>query len=179
MQKSLLKIGALIFIGLWNNQINAATKYELKKLFVVYKALDPLSISIEQPEKITVKSGTESFRYSEMNQSKSKIKVGVKAPYMRGADDILDTVYGTVTFNLVNGGNFSLNSPEGKSFQGRGFIVDGPSELDRKVLPLTRTSSSMEYTGNIEIDAIFNESNQNVTLGNYSGTLKLEVRYGG
>lgn len=148
-----------------------------KQLVVVYKVLNPLTVTVEMPEKMTVKSGNQSFKYSEIIESKKRIGIKVAAPY-HARDEILDKVYGTATLRMQNGGKFELTSDEGNKIKGRGFFPSVSETATEEVLPLYTTTSSDKYEARTEVDAVFNEDKAMMKLGKYKGVLRIDVTYG-
>ncbi len=151
-----------------------------KQLVVIYKVLNPLSVVVDKPEKMIVKSSKESFKYSDVVQSRSPLNVKIEAPY-NVRDEILDKIYGTATLTLENQGNFELKKIDDNSeiIKGRGFF---PSEGEKKyqmILPLNDGSAVNKYQASTTIDAVFNEEKTEMLMGNYKGVLILDVTYGG
>lgn len=174
-----MKKGTVFLLGLcfWQN-IYSTTKINFsKQLVVIYKVLNPLSVTVETPEKMTVKSGDQVFRYSDVIASKKKIGIKVEAPY-HARDEILDRVYGTAKLQMQNSGNFELISTDGSKIKGRGFFAPISEQATEQILPLYTTSSSGKYEARTEVDAVFNEERSVMKLGQYSGVLKIDVTYG-
>lgn len=148
-----------------------------KQLVVIYKVLSPLKVTVEPTEKMVVKSGTQSFKYSETVASKQYIGIKIEAPYNE-RDEILDRIYGTATIELVNGGKFSLRDSSGEEIQGRGYFPSQGENSFKQVLPLYNTSFANKYEARTEVDAIFNEEQKMMKLGTYKGVLTVNVTYG-
>lgn len=167
----------LIGICIWKNLYSITRINFSKQLVVIYKVLNPLSVTVETPEKMTVKSGDQVFKYSEVTPSKKRVAIKVEAPY-HARDEILDRVYGTAKLKMQNNGNFELVSKNGSKIKGRGFFPSISEQAIEQILPLYTTSSSGKYEARTEIDAIFNEERSNMKLGEYSGVLRIDVTYG-
>lgn len=169
----------LFFISfcLCKNLYSVTTINFSKQLVVIYKVLNPLSVTVEIPEKMTVKSGDQAFKYSDVTASKKKIGVKVEAPY-HARDEILDRVYGTAKLRMQNNGNFELVSTDGSKIKGRGFFSSVSEQAIEQTLPLYTTSSSGKYEARTEVDAMFNEERNVMKLGQYSGVLRIDVTYG-
>lgn len=148
-----------------------------KQLVVIYKVLNPLTVSVDVPEKMVVKAGNQSFKYSDSIASKRKIGIKVEAPYYN-RDEILDLVYATATLRMRNKGNFDLIGNNGTKIKGRGFFPSVGENATEKVLPLYTTTLNGKYEARTEIDAVFNENNSEMKLGEYSGVLTIDVTYG-
>ena len=174
MRKRIIFLLALYF---WQN-VYSITKINFsKQLVVIYKVLNPLKVTVETPEKMTVRSGNQIFKYSDVVASRKKIGIKVEAPY-HARDEILDKVYGTATLTMQNSGNFDLIEKNGTKIKGRGFFSSGGNQDVKQVLPLYTSTSSGKYEARTEIDAIFNEDQTTMKLGEYRGVLKIDVTYG-
>lgn len=167
----------LIGICIWKNLYSTTRMNFSKQLVVIYKVLNPLSVTVETPEKMTVKSGDQVFKYSEVTPSKKRVTIKVEAPYHE-RDAILDRVYGTAKLKMQNNGNIELVSKNGNKIKGRGFFPLGSEQAIEQILPLYTTSSSGKYEARTEVDAIFNEERSTMKLGEYSGVLTIDVTYG-
>ena len=174
-----MKKGIIFLLGffLWQNIYSVTNINFSRQLVVIYKVLNPLSVTVDPVEKMTVKSGTQVFRYSEVISSKRKIGIKVEAPYHE-RDDILDRVYGTATLTMQNDGKFDLRSTDGKIVKGRGFFSLISDSATKQILPLYTSTSSGKYEARTEVDAIFNEEQKEMKLGEYSGVLSIDVTYG-
>ena len=148
-----------------------------KQLVVIYKVLNPLTVTVDTPEKMVVKSGRQSFKYSDSIVSQKKIQIKVEAPYY-DRDEILDQVYATATLRMQNDGKFDLVGKDGSKIKGRGFFPSISEYATVKVLPLYTTTINGKYEARTEIDAVFNEDNSEMKLGEYSGVLTIDVTYG-
>lgn len=146
-----------------------------KQLVVIYKVLDPLSVIVDKPEKMVVKAGNQTFRYSEVVSSRSPLNIKIETPYNE-RDEILDQIYGTATLELENNGNFNLtDSLTNNTIKGRGFFSNNTSHL---TLPLYNASTPNKYQASTTVDAVFNEDKKEMLMGNYKGVLRLNVTYG-
>lgn len=150
-----------------------------KQLVVIYKVLNPLKVTVEPTEKMTVKRGTQKFKYSDSIDSRKKIEIKIEAPY-NTRDEILDKIYGTATLQMQNNGIFDMVdiTDKNKIIKGKGFFVNGGEGVSKQVLSLYNTSFKDKYEARTEIDAIFNEENKMMELGTYSGVLRIDVTYG-
>lgn len=150
-----------------------------KQLVILYKVLDPLTVEVDTPEKMTVKSGREKFKYSEVTSSKKPLNVKVEAPY-KERDLILDTIYGTATLELLNNGRFELKSIEdqNKVVKGRGFFSEVGENTSKMKLELFNSNVANKYQASTKIDAIFNEDQDEMLMGTYKGVMILNVTYG-
>ncbi len=169
----------MLLIGLcwWQNVYTATTINFTKQLVVIYKVLDPLSVIVDKPEKMTVSVGDQTFKYSEVSTSKSPLNIKIETPY-NDRDEILDKIYGTAALKLANNGDFNLvnSTTNTEIIKGRGFFKDGSSSL---ILPLYNASTPNKYQASTTVDAIFNEERKQMLMGNYKGVLILNVTYGG
>ncbi|WP_448820824.1 hypothetical protein [Cetobacterium sp.] len=148
-----------------------------KQLVVIYKVLNPLTVTVDTPEKMVVKAGNQSFKYSDSVASKKKIGIKVEAPYYK-RDEILDLVYATATLKMQDNGNFYLTSADGTKIKGRGYFPSVGEKAVIQTLPLYTTTVNGKYEARTEVDAVFNEDNSEMKLGEYSGVLKIDVTYG-
>lgn len=151
-----------------------------KQLVVIYKVLNPLSVVVDKPEKMIVKSSKETFKYSSVIQSRAPLNVKIEAPY-KVRDEILDKIYGTATLVLRNHGNFELKKIDDASniVKGRGFFPSKGEQIYEMVLPLNDASAANKYQASTTIDAVFNEDKKEMAMGSYKGVLILDVTYGG
>lgn len=177
MQKIKIKILALFLIstiGYAKTVINFS-----KQLVVIYKVLNPLRVTVDPVEKMTVKSGTQQFKYSETVDSKKKIGIKIEAPY-NTRDEILDKIYGTATLQMHNNGIFDMVDvgDSSKIIKGRGFFPNEGETVSKQTLSLYNTSFKDKYEARTEVDVIFNEENNLMKLGTYSGVLRIDVTYG-
>lgn len=103
-----------------------------KQLVVIYKVLNPLSVVVDKPEKMIIKSSKDTFKYSSVTQSRAPLNVKIEAPY-KVRDEILDKIYGTATLVLRNYGNFELKKIDDSSntIKGRGFFLVRENRLMR------------------------------------------------
>lgn len=151
-----------------------------RQLVVIYKVLSPLSVVVDKPEKMVVKKGKDTFKYSSVIRSQAPLNVRIEAPY-NFRDEILDRIYGTATLTLKNQGKFDLKKIDdySKTIDGRGFFPTEGEQSYKMVLPLNDVSAANKYQASTKIDAIFNENKVEMLMGNYKGVLILDVTYGG
>ena len=151
-----------------------------RQLVVIYKVLNPLSVVVSKPEKMTVRRSKDTFKYSDVIQSRAPLDVKIEAPY-NVRDEILDKIYGTATLILRNQGQFELRKVDDNSsvIKGRGFFPTKGEKSYEMVLPLNDASATNKYQASTMIDAIFNEDKKDMLIGNYKGVLILDVTYGG
>lgn len=166
-----------------------------KNLVVLYKVLDPLIVTVDKPQKIVIPAIQKTYKYSEYSQGNRKLQVKVETPFNKGMiDDILRKVYEKVYFKLQNEGNFDLNytgkkdkETENTVIKGKGYFVDnkvGATENLKKVqiekdFASTVNSEQNKFSTTTEIDAEFTIDKENIPMGVYTGTLKLDVWFGG
>lgn len=154
-------------------------------IVIVYKVLDPLVVTVEQPEKIVVPAGVTTFKYSEYSKNKKKLNVRVKSSYTGHVDNILRKIYERVHFELQNGGMFDLihEKEKSKKIIGKGYFVDGGLAPEGE----KKTYYNKEFSNNLVVDS-FNASTQidvefnkeaTLPMGIYTGTLKLNVWFNG
>ena len=178
----MLKKILLIFkIILFSQNIYSATTINFtKQLVVIYKVLDPLSVTVDIPEKMTVKAGKESFKYSDVISTKAPLNVKIEAPYNL-RDEILDKIYGTATLVLKNQGEFTLTDLKNSTntIKGRGFFPTEGDKAYQLILPLNDASAANKYQASTTINAMFNEELKEMVMGTYKGVLVLDVTYGG
>ena len=162
---------------------------EEQKISIIYKVVDPIIVQIENPpQKITVSSGQKNFTYSEMAKDKRMISVRVNAPYnQNNIDNLLRAIYERVYFSLQNNGSFELKSATDPTsiIQGNGYFVDPAAGI---VATSKQTSYNQEFANSVggtnfytttQIDADFTMPQENMPMGIYSGTLRLDVWFGG
>lgn len=164
-----------------------------KNLVVLYKALDPLIVKVDEPKRIIIPAKRNTYKYSEYSSDHRKLKVDVSTSYNKDQiDDILRKVYENVYFKLQNDGNFDLThvkkeneKVENVTIKGKGYFVDNSvSATDKeKKSEITKPFSSSvvgnKFSTTTEIDAEFTVDNDNIPMGVYTGTLKLDVWFGG
>lgn len=157
----------------------SATNFNFnKQLIVIYKVLDPLSVIVDTPEKMIVKKGTQSFKYSEVTSS-GPLNIKIEAPY-NTRDKILDKIYGTATLELQNAGIFELIETTNPNLKidGQGFFPTEGESSYRLSLPLDHATIPNTYQAATTVDAIFNKNNKVMLMGKYKGVLILDVTYG-
>lgn len=164
-----------------------------KNLVVLYKALDPLIVKVDEPKRIIIPAKRNTYKYSEYSSDHRKLKVDVSTSYNKDQiDSILRKVYENVYFKLQNDGNFDLThvkkeneKVENVTIKGKGYFVDNSvSATDKeKKSEITKPFSSSvvgnKFSATTEIDAEFTVDNDNIPMGVYTGTLKLDVWFGG
>lgn len=173
------KIKILLILVLLSIYSYSATKINFsKQLVVIYKVLDPLSVRVDTPEKMTVRKGNETFRYSQVVQSRTPLNVQISAPY-NSRDEILDEIYGTAKLELRNRGEFELKELQNPNFKikGKGFFGSAEDEYQIN-LPLYNATTPNMYQASAQIDAIFNSDKEEMLMGTYKGVLILDVTYG-
>lgn len=157
---------------------------------IIYKIVDPVIVEVEKPQKIVVSSGQKNFTYSEMVKDRKRIGVKVNTPYNPTMiDDVLRAIYERVYFSLQDNGNFDLKNttdPTNVSIiKGKGYFVDQNSGV---LAAEKRTFYDKEFANSVggvgfytttEIDADFTMQQDNMPMGVYTGTLKLDVWFGG
>lgn len=170
----------IVIFVLLVNYVYPITKLNYaKQLVVLYKVLDPLTVEVDIPEKMTVKSGHEKFKYSEVISSRKPLNVKVEAPY-KDRDLILDTIYGTATLELQNNGRFDLKNTKDPNIviEGRGFFPEVGENVSKMKLELFNSNVANKYQAFTKIDAVFNESQNEMLMGTYKGVMILSVTYG-
>lgn len=164
-----------------------------KSLVVLYKVLDPLIVKVDEPKRIIIPAKKNTYKYSEYSEDHRKLKVDVSTSYNKDKiDDILRKVYENVHFKLQKDGAFELNrvkkeneKAENVVIKGKGYFVDSSvsaTEKDKKTQITKPFSSSVvgnKFSATTEIDAEFTVDNDNIPMGVYKGTLKLDVWFGG
>lgn len=160
------------------------TGNDKKTITIVYKILEPLIVNIEKPEKIIARRNEKEFSYS--SKKGKPLLVTVEAPYNNGTiDDILRKVYEKVYFKLEEEGNFYLENKEESSYRilAKGYFVDSNIvNKNSKVtyyykdFPSKVEGNSFYTTTGIDVDFYINND---IPLGVYEGTLKLNVWFGG
>lgn len=158
------------------------------RVTIIYKIVDPIIVDVEQPQKLIVSANQKKFTYSEVNRDKKRINVRINAPYNQNhsIDSILRAIYEKVYLELQNDGKFELQN-EKKSqniIKGKGYFVDNEAKVMSKD---KQTFYSKEFSNRVngnkfyttsQIDADF-EMDENMPMGVYKGTLKLNVWFGG
>lgn len=159
------------------------------RVTIIYKIVDPLIVDVEQPQKLVIGANQKKFTYSEASKDKKRVNVKVNAPYNQNhsIDNILRAIYAKVYFELQDKGEFNLThtkNPE-NIIKGQGYFVDkeaGISSNDKKTFYnkdfSNRVNGNKFYTTS-QIDADFEMTKENMPMGVYSGTLKLNVWFGG
>lgn len=164
-----------------------------KSLVVLYKVLDPLIVKVDEPKRIIIPAKKNTYKYSEYSEDHRKLKVDVSTSYNQNEiDDILRKVYENVYFKLQNNGEFELNrvkkeneKAENIVIKGKGYFVDNSAsaiEQDKKTQitkPFSSNVAGNKFSATTEIDAEFTVDNDNIPMGVYKGTLKLDVWFGG
>ena len=168
----------IIFILLSLYTYSATSFNFTKQLVVIYKVLEPLSVIVDKPEKMIVKKGTQSFKYSEV-ASLGPLNIKIEAPYNE-RDEILDKIYGTATLELQNNGAFELIETTNSDLKidGQGFFPAEGESSYKMVLSLYNASVSNKYQASTTVDVVFNKNNKEMLMGTYKGVLILDVTYG-
>lgn len=161
---------------------------EKGKLRIMYKLLDPLIVTVEQPTKIKTNTLNREFTYSSKNNG-HRIKVNVRAPYNDGViDNYLREIYKNVYFELEKQGEFDLNNTTKKDalpIKGKGYFVDESSGVyakDKKTFYTKEFSNRVSgnaFVSSTEIDVDFKLPDGEVPMGVYKGTLTLNVWFSG
>lgn len=188
MKKIIFIFFILIFSFSYSQTHWSGTNYQ-NSLVVLYKALDPLIVTVDQPQKIIIPASRGTYKYSLYSQSKRTLNVKVTAQYNKDKiDDILRKVYERVYFKLQNNGEFDLihKDQNDKKIKGKGFFVDNDSNASEtnKLSEINKAFAGSvgdeKFSATTEIDAEFTiDDVSNVPMGVYSGTLKLDVWFGG
>lgn len=180
MRQNSLKLRILLGLSiLWSQTYSATIFNTANHVVVIYKILDPLTVSADKPEKLTVSaSNREPFKYTSSSTSKKPINIKIERPY-NTRDNILDAIFSKATLEIQSQGNFELTETKDntKKIGGRGFFIDSKSH--RTVVPLNSGGGSSRYQGSADLDVIFNEKKEKIELGIYKGVLKVDVLYGG
>lgn len=158
-------------------------------LVVLYKVLDPLIVEVEQPERIVIPASNGSYRYSNYSKSRRPLTVKVSAKYNKDkVDDILRKIYERVYFKLDNNGDFELTNKKygDKKIKGKGYFIDSEakatetnklSEIDKEFSGSVG-AEKFNATTQVDADFIINDIT-NTPMGEYQGTLMLDVWFGG
>ena len=164
----------IIFILLSLYTYSATSFNFTKQLVVIYKVLEPLSVIVDKPEKMIVKKGTQSFKYSEV-ASLGPLNIKIEAPYNE-RDEILETA----TLELQNNGTFELIETTNSDLKidGQGFFPAEGESSYKMVLSLYNASVSNKYQASTTVDVVFNKNNKEMLMGTYKGVLILDVTYG-
>lgn len=157
------------------------------KISIIYKIVDPLIVTVEEPEKLIVSANQKTFTYSKMSSKKAPLVVKVTSSYNQNTiDEILRKIYETVYFQLQNGGKFELkNGAEQKVITGNGYFVDSQvtategAKLTEISKPFSSTVSGNTFSTTTGIDVDFTLPDGDVPMGIYRGTLYLNVWFGG
>lgn len=184
--KRLIILSLFLIINIFSYS-NVIWDGENQKISIIYKIVDPIIVNVDIPERITVSSGQKNFTYSHMVKDKRMITVKVNAPYNPSMiDNVLRAIYERVYFSLQNNGEFDLkNSTEQAIIKGKGYFVDSNEGI---LATAKRTSYDKEFANNVsgtnfytttQIDADFTMGQENMPMGVYTGTLKLDVWFGG
>lgn len=164
-------------------------KGEDSPLVILYKALDPLIVTVEQPDKIIIPASKGTYKYSLYSQSKKPLSVKVAAKYNENTvDNILRKVYERAYFRLRDNGNFELLHKEqkDKKIKGKGYFIDDEVQATetKKLYEINKEfagsvgHNKFSTTTQIDVDFIIDDTN-NAPMGVYNGTLKLDVWFGG
>lgn len=153
------------------------------RIRIIYKIVDPLIVTVDTPKKMTVSANQKTFTYSGVTNDHKPLLVTVKSSYNK-VDDILRKIYETVYFELPNDGKFTLtNQNTQKVIQGEGYFVDGTIGRATKTKnlskPFINTVNGTNFTATTHIDSEFTLPEGDVPMGVYTGTLKLNVWFGG
>lgn len=163
-------------------------KSEDGRIRVIYKVLDPLIVTVEQPKRIIASTLDKKFTYSSKNGGEM-LRVKVYAPYNKDeVDNYLRKIYERVYFELENDGVFKLYNESGNPnifIDGKGFFVDTDAGITAGA---KNTHYDKEFKSNVgnnaftattNIDAEFSLPQGEAPLGVYRGALILKVWFGG
>ena len=164
-----------------------------KNLVVLYKVLDPIIVNVEQPQKINIPAVKGKYIYSNYSKNRKALQVKVETPFNKGMiDEILRKVYEKVYLKLQNSGDFDLNyinkkdkGTENITIKGKGYFIDSSVSAteDTKTSYIEKQFANSvagdKFSTTTEIDAEFTVDNDNIPMGVYKGTLKLDVWFGG
>lgn len=155
------------------------------KMSIIYKVVDPLIVKVDQPERIIVSQNQKTFTYSKMSSSKKVLAVNVTSSY-NYVDEILREIYKTVYFELVNNGDFVLKQANTiEEIKGKGYFIDSENnatytnKLTKIDKPFSSSVAGNIFSATTGIDADFTLPEGDVPMGVYTGTLKLNVWFGG
>lgn len=164
-----------------------------KNLVVLYKVLDPIIVNVEQPQKINIPAVKGKYIYSNYSKNRKALQVKVETPFNKGMiDEILRKVYEKVYLKLQNSGDFDLNyinkkdkGTENITIKGKGYFIDSSVSAteDTKTSYIEKQFANSvagdKFSTTTEVDAEFTVDNDNIPMGVYKGTLKLDVWFGG
>ena len=183
--KKLLLIKLFLIIGSISFGVTNWDRTSINPIVIIYKMVDPLVVTVEKPKKIYVPGHIRNFKYSDYSEGKKKIDVKVKTSYTGNIDNILRKIYERVYFELGNNGNFDLRHKDqmDKIIKGKGYFVDEKYAPEgNKVTKYDKSFSSSlpgtSFQTTTQIDADFTKE-ENLPMGVYRGTLKLNVWFGG
>lgn len=146
---------------------------------VIYKILDPLTVTVDKPEKLTVSGASmEPFTYSKTSLGKKPINIKVSRPF-NNRDNILDAIFSKVTLEIQNQGVFELTEIKDtkKKLKAKGYFSD--TKDYKTIIPLSAGGGHNKYEGDANLDVEFNNGREKIELGTYKGVLRVDVLYGG
>lgn len=164
---------------------------------ILYKTLPPLIIDIDSPERMTVSKEAKNFKYSDIVSSKKPIQLRIEIKFNDSIinsnninKEIVRTVYDSLKLSFVEQGKFRLYGVENnilnESIDGEVFFTNenGVIEGEMNGKEIKRTLHDTIQGGvlsrkDIYIDAIFNQEGKKLLIGNYSGTVSLDIEFMG
>lgn len=157
------------------------------RLRVLYKILDPLIVTVEDPVRLRASSLDKQFTYSSKNGGRP-LKVTVKAPYIKDSiDTYLRKVYELVYFELADNGKFDLinNKKVDSKIAAQGYFVDNDVKISAKekkafyYKKFTENVAGNNFNTTTGIDIEFTLPSGEIPMGVYTGDLILNVWFGG
>lgn len=171
-------------------------------LMLIYKTLPPLLVEVEEPETMSIASGNQSFKYSEVSRSKKPLNVKIEVYFNNTIvqdnsinKSIISTIYDSVRLSFINNGSFFLykesDGIEPRDIKktldlidGEVFFTDanGIEEATNKAKIVYRKLGETIQDGvlrrdDIYIDAIFNRKQEELIVGKYRGGTTLMVEF--
>ncbi len=171
-------------------------------LMLIYKTLPPLSVKVEEPEIMSVVSGNQSFKYSEVSKSGKPLNVKIEVYFNDNIVEdnsinktIISTIYDSIRLSFVNNGNFFLYEEIGKvenkagkttikAIDGEVYFTDssGIEEATNKAKVIQRKLGETIQNATLKrediyIDAIFNRRGEELIAGEYRGYTTLIVEF--
>lgn len=187
MMRKIYILSLFLVLAIFSYSNNVTWTGDSGKITIIYKVVDPLIVTVEQPEKLTVSANQKTFTYSDMTKSKKPLLVTVKTTYNSGTvDDILRKIYEIVYFELEKTGKFELtNGTNPELITGQGYFIDSQANATKNTKltainkPFANNVGGDTFSTTTEIDVDFTLPDGEVPMGLYTGTLRLNVWFAG
>lgn len=171
-------------------------------IILIYKTLPPLTVEVEQPEKMVVSKEQKNFKYSEVSPSRKPLQVKIEIKFNDSIieanninKEIIRTIYDSAKLSFLNEGKFSLIKHtqengmkknkellpvEETIIDAEAFFTNDKALFEGKEIERVLKDSIQGGTltrQDIYIDAEFNKNNKILLAGEYSGSITLVVEF--